>query len=120
MTTFVLTTPGRNAACNGFVDGLNGGALIVKDATVTLATFTLGTPAFGNAATGTASLTAAITGVTPAAAGTPDSFVINNSTAAQWASGDAGTTGVTLTTSATLATTDTVDLTAFTVTVPAS
>ena len=119
MTTFVLTTTGRNNACNGFVDALDGGSLVVRDGTVTLATFTLGTPAFGNAATGAAALTASITGVTPAAAGTPDGFQLKT-TATTVASGDAGTTGVTLTTSSTLATTDTVDLTAFTVTVPAS
>ena len=125
MTTFVLATPGRNAACDGFVDAVDGGTgtatLVVQNtASTTLISFDLPDPAFGGAATGVASLASSVTGVSPAAGGNPSQFLLKNKSGTTLATGDAGASGATFTISATLATSDSVDLTAFTVTVPAS
>lgn len=71
-----LSTIGRNAACNGTVDAIDGGApgkLVLKSAgDVVLCTITLNNPAFGAAATGAAALVVspALSGTGTAAAGT--------------------------------------------------
>jgi hypothetical protein len=73
-----LSTTGRNAACNGTVDALDGGSpgkLVLKSAgDVVLCTITLNNPAFGAAATGAAALVVSPvlsgTGAVAAGAGT--------------------------------------------------
>uniref|UniRef100_A0A6H2A5S8 Uncharacterized protein n=1 Tax=viral metagenome TaxID=1070528 RepID=A0A6H2A5S8_9ZZZZ len=54
-----LTTDGRNAQCDGFVDTLDGGTIVFHTSGhVEVATCTFGTPAFGDAAVGVATANA--------------------------------------------------------------
>jgi len=129
--TFTLTETGRNAACNGFVDALDGTGgtptLIIASATTagTLCTIPLtGATAFGNAATGTATMTASSPTANPSTGGTATHFRLMTETGpVKLAHGNVGTTGTNYTMSLSnlvLATGDTVTLTSLTVTVPAS
>ena len=133
--TFTLTTSGRNAACDGFVDELDtdgGGAggtpsLILASATTagTLCTISLtGATAFGNAATGVATMTASSPTASPSASGTSTFFrLMTQGTApVKLAHGNVGNgTAYTCNISnPVLATGDTVTITSMTVTVPAS
>jgi len=130
--TFTLTTAGRNAACDGFVDALDGTGgtptLIIASATTagTLCTINLtGATAFGAAATGTATMTASSPTASPSATGTATNFrlMTEAATPAKLAHGNVGTTGTNYTMSLSnlsLTTGDTVTLTSLTVTVPAS
>lgn len=131
MTTFTLTTDGRNAACDGFVDRLDTGAgstpaLVIATASsaADLVSISLtGATAFGAAATGVATMTASSPTGTATAGGTAARFRLDtqDTTPVKLAHGDVGTTATTLDISnTTIATSDTITITAMTVTMPAS
>jgi hypothetical protein len=120
--TFVLSGVGRQAACNGFVDSFDaaGAAIVVRNATnAEVCSFVLGASPFGGATTGGVSTLGSSPSDTSPAGGAPNNFVMQDSASASFGAGSAGTGGD-LVIAATIATSDTVQLTAFTVTVPAS
>ena len=130
MTTFVLETNARNAACNGIVDLVDGGtgspdqgAVVIATAAsaADLVTILLGATAFGAAATGQAAMTLATATGTATGTGTAAKFRLDDTDGTKIASGDVGTSGATMTiTNTSINTSDVVQLTAMTVTVPAS
>lgn len=130
MTTFVLETTARNAACDGIVDLLDAGTgtpgLVIATAgsAADLVTIDLtGATAFGNAAAGVATMTATSPTGVATAGGTAAKFrlVDGTTTPVKIASGDVGTTATTLDISnTTIATSDVIKITSMQVTVPAS
>lgn len=136
MAVLKLATAARNAAADGVVDlvdaGAGAGTLKIYSGAVPttgndegsglLATVTFADPAFGAASTGVASATDPAS-VTISSTGTAASFVVEDSTGANVFVGDVTATGgggtLTLATTS-LASGGTLDITAFTVTMPAS
>jgi hypothetical protein len=118
-----LETEARNAACDAIVDLLDAGTIEFQTSGgVEVATCTFGTPAFGAAAIGVATANA-ITSDATATGGTIAKAVINTSvpavlmTCSVTVTGDGGDfTGASLTIGAG----DTVNVTALTMTMPAS
>ena len=132
--TFTLTAAARNAACNAIVDlvdinsgspdGTQGFVSIQTTASAELVAIGLGSPAFGAAAAGVAQITATVTG-TATASGTAGRFELQDKTAVEIANGDvtlasASPRGVMTLTNTSLNTGDRVQLTAMSVTVPAT
>lgn len=133
--TFTLTAAARNAACNAIVDlvdinsgspdGTQGFVSIQTTASAELVAIGLGSPAFGAATAGVASMTTATATGTASAAGTAGRFELQDKTAVEIANGDvtlasASPRGVMTLTNTSLNTGDKVQLTAMTVTVPAT
>lgn len=130
MTTFVLETNARNAACDGIVDLLDVGGTIPHLVIATAASAAdlvsidlTGATAFGDAATGVATMTATSPTGVATGAGTAAKFRLEDdaATPVKIASGDVGTTATTLDISnTTIAVSDVIKITSMTVTVPAS
>lgn len=136
MAVLKLATTARNAACDAIVDlcDAGSGAATLKvysgavpttgndEGTGLLATVTFADPAFGGASSGAAAATDPA-GVTVSGTGTAASFVIEDSNGANVMVGDVTATGgggtLQLATTS-LASGGTLDITAFTVTMPAS
>ena len=116
-----LQTNARNAACDAIAALHDGGTLEFQtSADAEVATVTFGATAFGAAATGVATANA-ITADSDATGGTTTKFVTKTSAAAEILGGSVGTTGTDIVIdNTTVAAGVTVDLTAFTITVPAS
>lgn len=79
-----LSTPARNAACDGVVDlidaGSAAGKLKIRQSTTVLATITLADPAFGSASTGVATGSSFPRSDTSAdAAGVADNYQLTDS-----------------------------------------
>jgi hypothetical protein len=133
MTTFVLETNARNAACDGIVDLLDVGGTIPHLVIATAASAAdlvsidlTGATAFGNAGAttaGVAKMTASSPTGVATGAGTAAKFRLEDdaATPVKVASGDAGTTATTLDISnTTIAVSDVIKITSMSVTVPAS
>ena len=140
MTTFVISTAARNAACDAIVDLVDGGtgspaqgACVIQTASTaspqsaTLVTILLGATAFGAAGSqspevpGRADMTLGSASAAATATGTAGRFRLNDTDGTEVAHGDVGTSGATMTiTNTSINTSDTIQLTAMTVTVPAS
>ena len=130
MTTFTLPDATRNAACDAIVDLVDGGtgspaqgACVIATAAsaADLVTILLGATAFGAASTGAAAMTAATATGTATGTGTAARFRLDDTDGTKVAHGDVGTSGATMTiTNTSINTSDVVQLTAMTVTVPAS
>lgn len=128
--TFTLTAAARNAACDAIVNLLDVGAgtqgdCIIKGASdTTLVTIDLGTTVFGNAGSavaGQAEMNAATSTGTAVAAGTATSFALRDQDDTAVCGGDVGVgTGIMQITNTSIAVSDVVQITAMTVTVPAS
>lgn len=117
-----LTTPGRNAACDGFVDTLNTGTIVFETVgNSEVATCTFPNPAFGAAVVGVATA-GTIVDDTSATGGVVDHAHLKTSAAADQASCTCTVTGgggdFELT-SLTIGAGDTVSVTSLTVTQPA-
>lgn len=130
---FVLSNAARSAACDAIVDLLDVGAgttsncVIGTAASATdLVTIPLGATAFAAASNGVAAMTTATATGTAAAAGTAARFRLEDQatpTENKVADGNVGTTGTSFTmsiTNTTIAVSDVIQLTAMSVTVPAS
>lgn|SRR5512138_1827740 len=80
MPTF--STTARNAACNGYVDTIDGadtaGKLKIKDGSTVLVTFTLEDPAFGDASSGTATAASFPKTAAATASGEADSYEVTD------------------------------------------
>lgn len=116
-----LQTNARNAACDAIAALHDGGTLEFQtSADAEVATVTFGATAFGAAATGVATANA-ITADSDATGGETTKFVTKTSAAAEILGGSVGTSGTDIVIdNTTVAAGVTVDLTAFTITVPAS
>jgi len=125
-----LATSARNAACDGIVDLVDGGAaagtIEIKSAASTtsgtseVATLTFSDPAFGDAATGTATANT-ITDDTNATGGTASDYTVFDSNGNAIWQGSVSTSGADLNlSSTTIGSGDTVSISTFTLTVPAS
>lgn len=130
---FVLQNSVRSAACDAIVDLMDVGAgtqsfcVICTAASATdLVPIGLGGTAFGAASNGVASMTLATATGTATAAGTAARFRLTDQatpTATKLMDGNIGTTGTNFTmsiTNTTIAVSDVIQLTAMSVTVPAS
>lgn len=124
----VLETVARNAACNGIVDLVDGGAgngklVFETSGDAEVATISFGATAFGNAATGVATLQGVPLSDTTPVGGTvaQASLYDGATTPAKILEATVATTGAEINLSSlVIATADTVQLTSLTVTVPAS
>lgn len=120
----VLSTAGRNAACNAVVDlldaGSGAGALVFRTSgSAEVATLPFSDPAFGNASTGVATASA-ITPDTSATGGTTDRATLEDSDANTVITASVGTSGEDINlSSVAIGAGDTVSMTSLTVTVPA-
>lgn len=130
---FVLATTARDAACNAIVDLLDIGAatqsycvICTASSTADLVKIGLGATAFGGSSSGVASMTLATATGTATGAGTAARFRLEDQatpTAVKQMDGNVGTTGTSFTmsiTNTTIAVSDVIQLTAMSVTVPAS
>jgi hypothetical protein len=116
-----LENNARNAACDAIAALHNGGTLEFQtSADAEVATVTFSATAFGAATGGTATANT-ITADTNATGGTTTQFVTKTSASAQILAGSVGTTGTDIIIDNTVVPAGvTVDLTAFSITVPAS
>jgi hypothetical protein len=116
-----LQSNARNAACDAIADLHDSGTLEFQTSGgVEVATVTFGATAFGAASSGTATANT-ITPDSTATGGTTTQFVTKTSAAAQILAGSVGTTGTDIIIDNTVVPAGvTVDLTAFSITVPAS
>lgn len=126
-----LATSARNAACDGLVDLVDGGAgagtLEIKTAASTVAgtneaaTITFADPAFAAASAGVAALASAMTDETNATGGTVSDYTVFDSDSNAIWQGSVGTSGADLNlSSVVIGPGDTVTISSFTMTVPAS
>lgn len=131
--TYTVSDAARNAGVNGIVDLLDvgsanpGGQLLMRNASITIATLQLNNPAFGAAAVGSASLdtTGTIDGtVTPAGASTIDRFRLVNrdgTTIIDGAAGSVATSGADINLSSNVVNqNDVIEITGLTVSIPAT
>lgn len=127
---FVLVNAVRTAACDAIVDLLDLGAATDSDCVIMtaasatpLVSISLGATAFGAATNGVANMTLATATGTATAAGTAARFKLQDGDNTKLMDGNVGTTGTSFTmsiTNTTIAVSDVIQLTAMSVTVPAS